>query len=69
VHSPKLGATETRRQELLKQAKPEGGLADIAAAQARVPGVAQTQVAPSTVEPPLSFDDADKLAEQLMGKI
>jgi hypothetical protein len=50
------------------QAKPEGGLADIAAAQARVPGVAQTQVAPSTVEPPLSFDDADKLAEQLMGK-
>jgi hypothetical protein len=37
-------------------------------AQARVPGVAQTQVAPSTVEPPLSFDDADKLAEQLMGK-
>jgi hypothetical protein len=68
VHSPKLGATETRRQELLKQAKPEGGLADIATAQARVPGVAQTQVAPSTVEPPLSFDDADKLAEQLMGK-
>jgi hypothetical protein len=49
-------------------AAPEGGLADIAAAQARVPGVAQTQVAPSTVEPPLSFDDADKLAEQLMGK-
>jgi hypothetical protein len=33
VHSPKLGATETRRQELLKEAKPEGGLADIAAAQ------------------------------------
>jgi hypothetical protein len=33
VHSPKLGATETRRQELLKQAKPEGGLADIAAAK------------------------------------
>jgi hypothetical protein len=33
-----------------------------------VPGVAQTRVAPSTVEPPLSFDDADKLAEQLMGK-
>jgi hypothetical protein len=29
---------------------------------------AQTQVAPSTVKPPLSFDDADKLAEQLMGK-
>jgi hypothetical protein len=50
------------------EAPQEGGLADIAAAQARVPGVAQTQVAPSTVEPPLSFDDADKLAEQLMGK-
>jgi hypothetical protein len=33
VHSPKLGATETRRQELLKEAKPEGGLADIAAAK------------------------------------
>jgi hypothetical protein len=33
VHSPKLGATETRRQELLKKAKPEGGLADIAAAK------------------------------------
>jgi hypothetical protein len=49
-------------------AAPEGGLADIAAAQARVPSAAQTQVAPSTVEPPLSFDDADKLAEQLMGK-
>jgi hypothetical protein len=41
-------------------AAPEGGLADIAAAQARVPSAAQTQVAPSTVEPPLSFDDADK---------
>jgi hypothetical protein len=49
-------------------AAPTGGIADLAAAQARVPGVAQTQVAPSTVEPPLSFDDADKLAEQLMGK-
>jgi hypothetical protein len=33
-----------------------------------VPGVAQTQVAPSTVEPPLSFDDADKLAEELAKK-
>jgi hypothetical protein len=73
VHSPKLGATETRRQELLKQAKPEGapapgggpaaptgGIADLAAAQARVDQ--------PIVEPPLSFDDADKLAEQLMGK-
>jgi hypothetical protein len=55
-------------QTLAQMEAPEGGLADIAAAQARVPGVAQTQVAPSTVEPPLSFDDADKLAEQLMGK-
>ena len=61
--------TQTLAQmEAPQAAPPQGGLADIAAAQARVPGVAQTQVAPSTVEPPLSFDDADKLAEQLMGK-
>jgi hypothetical protein len=61
--------TQTLAQmEAPQAAPPRGGLADIAAAQARVPGVAQTQVAPSTVEPPLSFDDADKLAEQLMGK-
>jgi hypothetical protein len=61
--------TQTLAQiEAPQAALPRGGVADIAAAQARVPGVAQTQVAPSTVEPPLSFDDADKLAEQLMGK-
>ena len=61
--------TQTLAQiEAPQAAPPRGGIADIAAAQARVPGVAQTQVAPSTVEPPLSFDDADKLAEQLMGK-
>jgi hypothetical protein len=61
--------TQTPAQiEAPQAAPPEGGVADIAAAQARVPGVAQTQVAPSTVKPPLSFDDADKLAEQLMGK-
>jgi hypothetical protein len=61
--------TQTLAQmEAPQAAPPRGGVADIAAAQARVPGVAQTQVAPSTVEPPLSFDDADKLAEQLMGK-
>jgi hypothetical protein len=61
--------TQTPAQiEAPQAALPRGGVADIAAAQARVPGVAQTQVAPSTVKPPLSFDDADKLAEQLMGK-
>jgi hypothetical protein len=61
--------TQTPAQiEAPQAAPPEGGVAGIAAAQARVPGVAQTQVAPSTVKPPLSFDDADKLAEQLMGK-
>jgi hypothetical protein len=61
--------TQTPAQiEAPQAALPRGGVAEIAAAQARVPGVAQTQVAPSTVKPPLSFDDADKLAEQLMGK-
>jgi hypothetical protein len=41
-------------------AAPAGGIAGLAAAQARVDQ--------PIVEPPLSFDDADKLAEQLMGK-
>jgi hypothetical protein len=41
-------------------AAPTGGIAGLAAAQARVDQ--------PIVEPPLSFDDADKLAEQLMGK-